>query len=781
MLAIDLSVKPHHYRRVARSVGFAAGKIAKQGRGVIETTLKRKPFVIHWPKLRFSIYGAETKLERWLAAESAQLPVLIPAGLAIGIVFWERFGDTAFWPMLVCCVSMLLIASAGAKDTQWTSILRFAAICFLTGFLCITLKSAIVAAPPLQDIQITTFYARILRVENIQARQKVRFLLNTARHAGLPEKVRVNLTPEQFRPEFTSGSIIKLRARLVPPAGPSLPGGYDFARRAWFAQIGATGTALGPVLLYRKSDSRDGLQSARSWIEDQVSSALPRDKAALAIALATGEQGQIAESDAEAMRNSGLAHLLSISGLHVTAVVGAIFLVISRMLAFFPYFALRQPVPIYAACAAAIGAIAYTLLTGAEVPTVRSCIAALMILAALALGRNALSLRLVAFGAVIILLFWPEALAGPSFQLSFAAVATIIILHDSGWMRALAARNANGGIPRRVAGGVFNLLITGLAIEVVLAPIALFHFHKTGLYGALANIIAIPLTTFVIMPFEALGLLFGTIELGGPFWWVAGAGIEAILWIAHYASSLPGAVAMFPAMPHWAFGFIIMGVFWCGIFKTAFRWAGIPVAIVGVLGMIAAPHPDILVTGDGKHLAVTDAGNSYTILRDKAGEYMRDTLRENAGINADPVPIGDWPGADCSPDTCVISLKSDGRDWTLLAVRTRYAVPAMELAAACSRVDIVVSDRWLPRSCKPRWIKADRAFLQQAGGLAIYLAKGRVAAVSQQSPSSPWVHAAAKAKISAQDKRRRAAEGNKHLVSSQNQAGIAAAKNTSER
>ena len=83
-----------------------------------------------------------------------------------------------------------------------------------------------------------------------------------------------------------------------------------------------------------------------------------------------------------------------------------------------------------AATAAALGALAYTLLTGAEVPTVRSCIAALLILVALAMGRDALTLRLVAFGALVVLIFWPEAMAGPSFQLSFAAVATIVIIHE---------------------------------------------------------------------------------------------------------------------------------------------------------------------------------------------------------------------------------------------------------------------------------------------------------------------------------------------------------------
>ncbi len=681
----------------------------------------------------------EQKIESAFATERDQLPILIPAGLAIGIVIWETFGNTGWLPMAILAMVFIGMAVANREKTLWRTFLQFAALFVLVGFLSITAKSALVASPPLQTIQISTFYGRITKVEQLTARQKVRLELETGRHAGLPPKVRINLKLDQYRPEFVPGAIISLRARLVPPAGPSLPGAYDFARRAWFAEIGATGTALGAVHLYKKSEAKNHMGDAREWIAAQVQRSLPGDSGAIALALATGEQGQIAELDAEAMRNSGLAHLLSISGLHVTAVVGAVFFLVSRLLALFPFFALRQPVPIYAACSAAAAAICYTLLTGAQVPTVRSCIAALMVLAALALGRDAISLRLVAFGATIILLFWPEALAGPSFQLSFAAVATIIVLHDSDWMRAFAARRAGESIFRRIIGGLFSLLITGLAIELMLAPIALFHFHKTGLYGALANIIAIPLTTFIVMPFEALGLLFDVIGVGAPFWWIAGQGISVILWIAHYVSALPGAVAMLPAMPNWAFAFAVTGLFWCGVLKSKIRWLGLPICMIGFAGILAAPYPDILITGDGKHMAVTDTAGRYTLLRSRAGEYVRDTLRENAGINAEPIKIEDWPEAVCSPDSCVLSLQRGSRRWIVLAIRTHYSIPTMELSAACKRADIVVSERWLPHSCRPRWIKADRNMLEKTGGLAFYLEQPIVTTVSEQSPHSPWV------------------------------------------
>jgi competence protein ComEC len=693
-----------------------------------------------------------TATENWLSEERDQLPLWIPVGIGAGIISWEMLGDNALGAVLAITSILVFLANIRGEKTRRRNVANFTALTFVVGFVAIMIKSSFFAAPPITDIQISEFYARITKVEQLAARDKVRFELATGGHSNLPEKIRVNLNPDQFRPEFVPGAIIKLRARLMPPAGPTLPGAYDFSRRAWFSGIGASGSALGVVHLYRPSTTTEFFGGARAWIAQKIKRSLPTDSGAIALALATGEQGAILEADAEAMRRSGLAHLLSISGLHVTAVVGAIFLLFAKTLALFPRFALQQPVPIYAALAAAAGAIGYTLLTGAQVPTVRSCIAALMILAALALGRDALSLRLVAFGATVILLFWPEALAGPSFQLSFAAVSTIIVLHDSKWMRAFASQHSEG-ILGRIFGALFGLLITGLAIELVLAPITLFHFHKTGLYGAIANIVAIPLTTFVIMPFEALAILFDFFGLGAPFWWVAGQGISAILVIAHYVSNLPGAVATLPAMPSWAFFIIITGAFWFGIFKTSARWLGLIPCLIGSAGIITAPYPDILLTGDGKHLAIVEPGRNLVLLRPRAGDYVRNTLQENAGMVGEPIAIEDWAGANCSPDSCVLVLHRGDRDWTVLAIRTRYSIPAMELAAACRRADIVVSERWLPYSCQPRWIKADRNMWEITGGLAFYLEEGRVATVAQQSPNAPWFLAAQRAAI-ARDKRR---------------------------
>jgi competence protein ComEC len=457
--------------------------------------------------------------------------------------------------------------------------------------------------------------------------------------------------------------------------------------------------------------------------------------------LVTGDRGTIPEADEQAMRDAGLAHLLSISGLHITAVVAAAMVLALRLLALSPALALRWPLVTISAGFGALAGVGYTLLTGSEVPTVRSCIAAILVLIGLAMGREAMTLRLVATGAIIVLLLWPESLVGPSFQLSFAAITAIVALHENRRFRSWVDRQEEGMIAR-FGRMVLSLLLTGIVVEVALAPVALFHFHKAGLYGALANIVAIPLTTFVIMPLEALALLLDSVGVGGPVWWLVNHALSLLIGLAHKVSAVPGAVAMLPEMPVPAFVLIVGGGLWVLLWRSAQRWWGLVPAAIGVVLAGSAPAPDLLLTGDGKHLAVRGGDGRYAILRPRAGDYVRDILAERAGQAEELDDLEAQRGANCSPDLCVVRLVSEGRVWRVLATRSRDLVPWRPFVTLCREADIVVSDRTLPKGCQPRWFKADRAMLRQTGGLAIHLASGKVESVKRKGDEHPWMTAA---------------------------------------
>lgn len=755
--------------------------------------------------LAAAVRRARDALERGLEVERDQLPLWLPVALGTGIVAWFVLDQPAAWiAAMVGLAGIALAAMAVGRHGRASRAVALAAGLAALGLGLAWWRATEVAAPVLARPAIVTITARVESVEPLPARELVRLRLaplsvvNDAssgtpprRRSGpscddrygsdypsnasklgsglrrggncgegaprpppvLPPGIRVNLAQEDAPTGLTPGAVIKLQARLMPPNEATVPGAYDFRRVAWFDGLGATGKGSAPVKVITPGTGSNGLRAAlAAHIQDRI----PGSAGGIAAALAAGDEGAISTEDSDAMRRSGLAHLLSVSGLHITAVVAFTIWVMTRLLALWPWLALKTRIPVIAAGIGALAAIGYTLLTGGQVPTARSCIAALLVLAALAMGREAITLRLVAAGAFVVLLLWPEALIGPSFQLSFAAVAAIVALHEHPRVRGWFEKREEAWW-RHARREVASLLLTGVVVEVALSPIALYHFHKSGLYGAFANIVAIPLTTFVIMPVEALALAADAIGLGAPFWWVAARALDLLLWIAHVAAGAPGSVAMLPGMPGGAYGLMVFGLLWLILWRSGVRFAGFVPLFAGAIWALATPAPDLLISGDGQHLAVRTPEGGVAMLRDRAGDYARDTMAENAGVDGEALLLSEQGFATCTRDACLTLVQSGGRTVRVLATRSLYQLPLDQLAPACRAADIVVSDRRLPRTCQPRWLKLDAPALRRTGGLAISLASGRIVTVRSPGDQHPWITASAAAREprSGDDSRRR--------------------------
>lgn len=683
-----------------------------------------------------------TQLEFHLEKERDQLPLWVPVSIGAGIASWFLLADSHLWTAFIAlCAGLAVFVKLIGQGTR----LGLAAFWFLlllgAGCAIIWLRSWSVAAPVLERPTVTSFYAEIEKIEVVSARDMVRLTLDTHEKQDLPPRVRVNVPIDKAAMDLQAGAVIQLRARLMPPAMASLPGAYDFSRRAWFMGLGATGQILGDIKVVQPAEPLwtpiSAMPEYRQRLSNHVQSQMKGGAGAIGATLATGDRGAIKDEDAEAMRRSGLAHLLSISGLHVTAVVGAVYLLVIRLLALFPPLALRFRLPLIAASCAALAALSYTLLTGAQVPTIRACIAALLVLIALIIGRSAITLRMVAAGALLVLLLWPESLVGPSFQLSFAAVTAIIALHTHPKVQSLFVRR-DEGIGKRFGRAIFALFLTGLVVELALMPIALFHFHKAGIYGALANIVAIPLTTFVIMPLEAFALLLDLVGLGAPVWWVCEKALNSLLILAHYVSSSPGSVTMLPTMPLAAFGLLIFGGLWLALWTRRWRIWGLVPIFYGTLILVTNRPPDLYISGDGRHVGIRNAAGELAMLRTSKSGFMHDMLLENAGVDGEALALDDWHNAQCNADSCTVTIEASDRNWTIVAMRSSYYIPALALSAACRRADIVISERRLPASCQPRWIKADRPLLQQVGGMTIDFESQHVGTVLGRSGRHVW-------------------------------------------
>jgi competence protein ComEC len=693
-------------------------------------------------RLRGFASRLSARLETIAEAEREQLPLWLPVGLMLGIGAWFYLPDPLRWTaFLLAMGAAALAALALGAGTRWGRALALFSLAGALGCGLIWWQAGRAAAPRLAHPQMLEMVATVESVQAMAAEGATRLIVRPSGE-GQPARLRISVEARRMVAGLEPGAIVRLRAWVMPPAPTQVPGAYDFSRAAWFQQIGGTGRALEVQLIApaaRQSWSA-GLADLRQRLSAHIRARLSDSagEGGIAAALATGDQYGIPDADADAMRRSGLAHLLSVSGLHLTAVVGAVMLLTLRLLALSPALALRYRLILIAAGAGALAGIAYTLLTGAEVPTVRSCVAALLVLAGIALGREAITLRMVAVGALIVLLLWPDSLAGASFQLSFAAIVAIVALHENPRARAWFARRDEGWLAP-ILRALFALILTGLAVEIALAPIALFHFHRQGLYGAFANVVAIPLTTFVIMPLEALALLLDLAGLGAPFWWLTGQALALLLWLAHSAGNAPGAVALLPAMAPAAFALMIAGGLWICLWRTRLRlWGLVPLAL-GAVWALATPAPDLIVTGDGRHLALRTPDGALAILRPRAGDYVRDTLAEASGAEPDFLDLESLPEAACSPDLCVATIERGGRRWRILATRTPVPLAWDQMIRACAAADIVVSDRALPGACAPRWLRADLAFLRRTGGLAITLGDPpAVATVAEREGQHPW-------------------------------------------
>lgn len=683
--------------------------------------------------------SAEASVEAFLAAERHQLPLFIPVALGAGVAAYFVLGGPEDW-----IAALALAAMVGAGGLAASGLIRAvfasAALLFAAGLGLAWWEAERVRAPVLQQARVlTTFDARVVSVERRPAEARYRLILAPLESLPPAMRIRVSVRAEPD-PRIDTGSKVRLRASLTPPPGPVVPGGYHFARRAWFDGIGATGFAYGPPELIEAPPETGrlggGIDRLRAVLTAALQTGVGGREGGVAAALVTGDRGGIDTATTEAMRDSGLAHLIAISGLHIAVVVGGIFWIVRRLLVLWEWFALRHDARIFAAAAAALAGIVYTLIAGASVPTVRACVAVLLVLAGLAAGREAISLRLVAAGATFILVWQPHLLLSPSFQLSFAAVTAIVALYQSPWGQRWRAPTGSRSLAEKLIRGAAALIMTGVVAEIALAPIAIFHFNQMGLYGAAANLIAIPLTSFVIIPLLLGAVLMLPLGLAAPFYALLSLAVGGLISLAETAAAMPGAVATAPAMPVLAFGLIVSGGLWFCLWAGKVRLFGLALFANGWVAVFLMPRPDILVAPGGRHAAILEEDRTI-FLRAGTDGFVREMWNNSAGQKPGAEMAGEG-SADCSPDACVASVERGGRIWTLLATRSDNLIARESLAPACKSADIIVSDRRLPGWCRARWLKLDRTSLAVAGAVSIDLDRGIARTAADDDGAHPW-------------------------------------------
>ena len=415
------------------------------------------------------------------------------------------------------------------------------------------------------------------------------------------------------------GSRIEVVARLRAPSAALLPQGLDFRNSARFRGIDAYGAVKQPYRLLeaRDSDERHS-HSSRLWLarlRHAIGERLDEKmggNAAMARALLVGERDAVARSDLRNIRDSGLAHILAISGLHLGLFAFGLFVVVRRVFSLFPRLCQALPTKKVAALLALVAAFAYMLLAGATLPTQRAFVMSGLVLVAVLCDRAALSLRVVALAALVVLALHPESIVGAGFHMSFAAAAALVAFYEAFSRSSYRARlNA---WPFFLSSLALVSMTTAVA-SLATAPFVLYHFGRLAQYGMLANLLAVPLLGAVVLPFGALAVLLMPLGWESPALFVMGWGLRWIRGIAEWTASLPDAVYRVEQPPLMFLLVVSVGlvfvVFGSGR-KVVFRSGWIALALAGSL-WLGAPSPLAMLGGE--------RGSLW--LRSKSGIYWR--------------------------------------------------------------------------------------------------------------------------------------------------------------
>jgi len=667
------------------------------------------------------------------AAERQQKALWLPVAMGAGILLYFSLRSEPdarlIWLAPVLIIAALLLAR------RWPFCGWLCALVAAGSFgFAVTLWHAQRAPPPLSPPQRAVVVQGI--VQNVQALpQGLRVTLAEARLGPeaprLERSIRLRLrNDDPARP--TPGDLISVRALIRAPSAPAYPGAWDFQRAAFFSGQGGVGFAIGAAEVTRGAGHAPPLSGLRRELEARVLAVVPGAAGAISAALLTGSQSVIPRADLDAMRDSGLAHILSVSGLHIAIVMSVSFWVTRLLAALYRPLALRVPGKMLAGCGALLAGGFYMLLTGAQVPMQRSFAMACLVTLAILAGRKAISLRGLAWAAAAVMIFDPASLLGPSFQMSFAAVLALI----AGWEAVqprLAGLRGQKGWAWRIGFGVLALMMTSVLAGSATAPFGLAHFGRLQWYGVAANAVAVPLTSFIIMPAGMLAALLMPFGLEAPALWVMGLGVEGVLWVARIVAAWPGATESARPIPGWGLAVFAFGLCWLCLWRRWWRALGVLPMTLGLASAALVQPPQILISQDARLVGFFTTDALFIQRQQGASNLTRDTWLRHFGLDAAKA----LPAEGQSPDG-KLSCTADG--CLFEAGASAFFVRRGNIMAQCGAVAVIISAEPIRQRCRQS-ILIDRFSVWRDGAHAIWLSPKGAQVISDRSwrGDRPWV------------------------------------------
>lgn len=564
--------------------------------------------------------------ERWFS----WISVLF--GMGIGLYFGLSAEPSLWWTLGIIEI-FILIVILYRKSEEKLLFLSIPAI-VLAGFTYIQLDAAYIAKTPrLEGEEAIYVQGRISNVDyNSKQRQRIT-LEKMQNFAGeeIKGSYKITLMPYAAEKTFQVGECVELAAKVMPPYPTTMVGGYQFDRKTFFDKINGTGYSLSRVFVIPCGKSQitgeSVIEKIRNKIVKRIESVLPQDEAGIASALIAGVRNGISQRVTNNYRDSGLAHFLSISGLHMSMLAGFMFLLVRYVVVLMPSLALRYDSKKIAAVFAVVMSFVYLLISGYSVPTQRAFLMTLIFLIGVMISRRSISMRTISWAALCVLMVSPVALITPSFQMSFAAVVALIAFYES-CRSYVQIKVRDKNIFKIVLVYLFGIVVSDFIASVATLPYSIYHFNRVAVYTSLGNLLAGPIIGLWIMPFVLISMLLMPLGLDYVPLKILGYGIHWVNEITAYVSALPHAGVPVMSMPMWGLIAITLGGLWLCLWQRKWRhfgWIGI---MIGSLSLCLTQTPDVLIDSSGKAIAVKDKADNMVVLPSRGKMFIKNIWLE---------------------------------------------------------------------------------------------------------------------------------------------------------
>lgn len=627
---------------------------------------------------------------KWLSAtfsdalEARRIFVLLPFALLVGLAISAAL---PFDPEPAVMIGVIVgIGTVGVLGRHYASVTQPALLLgtIWVGIALLPLHGAIsgtamLARPVYGTYQVTV--DEVITVDAGEARVIVSSIsaISDATPPGV-RRARVVIESDAVAP----GDVLEGQFRFYPVPAPVLPNGFDTQFHAYFDGVGAYGNATSEVrLVSHGAQPIDRVvASVRQSIAAEIDKVLSAPAAGIARALINGDQSKIDDDTRKVLATSGLAHVYSVSGLHLSLVAVLTMSILRVLLSFIPGIGRFVAEKRVAALGGIVAALCYYAISGGNVAALRSTIMILLVLGAVLFGRRALTMRNVAIAALLVMLSNPASAFRPSFQLSFAAVVGLVGAWENWPQNAERYPGLWERCLRYLGASAMTSAVAGLSTVLF----SIYYFQQTSPLGIVSNMAVLPLVSIVMMPMAMLGTLLMPLGIAGPCLVALGWSIDRMLDIARLVAGMSASISWSPQLTPAALLVGLSAYAWFAFFTSRVRYVGPVLAAIVIAICCIDQKPDILVADTTQALAMRTT-SGMALVAGKPTSFAVRAWQENLGEVIAPVA----KGAPCTPDIC---RRASDLGFTVGVARTEAGFHQL-----CADVDVLIARARLRSTC----------------------------------------------------------------------------------